>query len=196
MYVINRPPRVRHFVACLSRSISQSLKTETVNVPICETKGVWSSSTFCQGKKKVIASIHWNCWSLQFLNWYLDLIWILCNITKAGPMCFSFGRKFDSELILFAVSKKSSFFLISWTQNKRAVLLLFINMHKRCTIWNRERERESLAFELRFYQLSPSGIGWVCWFLYSGHRAGFWMRHFGLGSKAELVAINSGSWSI
>ena len=110
MYVINRPPRVRHFVACLSRNISQSLKTETVNVPICETKGVWSSSTFCQGKKKVIASMHWNCWPLQFLNWYLDLIWILCNITKAGPMCFSFGRKFDSELILFAVSKKVLFF--------------------------------------------------------------------------------------
>ena len=54
-------------------------------------------------------------------------------------------------------------------------------------------ERESLAFELRFYQLGPSGIGWVCCFLYSGQRAGFSMRHFGPGSKTELVAINSGS---
>ena len=171
MYVINRPPRVRHFVACLSRNISQSLKTETVNVPICETKGVWSSSTFCQGKKKVIASMHWNCWSLQFLNWYLDPVWILCNITKAGPMCFSFGRKFDSESILFAVSKKVPDLV---NRKQESGLVTFYQDAQKAHLLE-QGERESLAFELRFYQLSPSGIGWVCWFLYSGHRAGFWM---------------------
>ena len=141
MYVINRPPRVRHFVACLSRSISQSLKTETVNVPICETKGVWSSSTFCQGKKKVIASIHWNCWSLQFLNWYLDPIWILCNITKAGPMCFSFGRKFDSELILFAVSKKVPFSDLVNTKQESGLVTFYQHAQKVHHLEQGERER-------------------------------------------------------
>ena len=141
MYVINRPPRVKYFVACLSRNISQSLKTETVNVPICETKGVWSSSTFCQGKKKVIASMHWNCWPLQFLNWYLDLIWILCNITKAGPMCFSFGRKFDSELILFAVSKKVPFSDLVNTKQESGLVTFYQHAQKVHHLEQGERER-------------------------------------------------------
>ena len=120
-----------------------------------------------------------------------------CAISpKQGPCAFLLGENLIRNWS-FLQSQKKFLFLISWTQNKRAVLLLFYqHAQKVHHLEQGERERESLAFELRFYQLSPSGIGWVCWFLYSGHRAGFWMRHFGPGSKTELVAINSGSWSI
>ena len=100
-------------------------------------------------------------------------------------MCFSFGRKFDSELILFAVSKKVPFSDLVNTKQESGLVTFYLHAQKAHHLEQRGREKESLAFELRFYQLSPSGIGWVCWFLYSGQRAGFWMRHFGLGSKMK-----------
>ena len=65
-----------------------------------------------------------------------------CAISpKQGPCAFLLGENLIRNWS-FLQSQKKFFFLISWTQNKRAVLLLFINMHKRRTFWNRERERE------------------------------------------------------
>ena len=89
-------------------------------------------------------------------------------------MCFSFGRKFDSDgMILFAASKKVPFSDLVNTKQESGLVTFY--QHAQKVHHLEQGERESLAFELRFYQLSPSGIGWVCWFLYSGQRAGFWM---------------------
>ena len=65
---------------------------------------------------------------------------------KAGPGCFSIGRKFDSESILFAVSKKVPDLV---NRKQESGLVTFYQDAQKAHLLE-QGERESLAFELRF----------------------------------------------
>ena len=145
-----------------------------------------------KGRKKALHQYtgivgHYSFW----IDTYLDPIWILCNITKAGPMCFSFGRTFDSESILFAVSKKVPFSDLVNTKQESG-LVTFLSTCTKGAPFGTGRERE-LGIWVAFLA-APSLRHWMGLLVLIFWAEGWFLD--GPGSKTELVAINSGSWSI
>ena len=111
----------------------QSVKPKVYGAVPLSAKGRKKSLHQCTG---IVG--HYSFW----IDTYLDPIWILCNITKAGPMCFSFGRTFDSESIFFAVSKKVPFSDLVNTKQESGLVTFYQHAQKVHHLEQGERERE------------------------------------------------------